>query len=487
MLGQQRRCGQVPLLHFRCINRLIQIADSSRLSSQVASSLENITHFLTHRFLASSGMSYANICYLVPDNQAGETTCFTSTVSDNPRSETLMLSFAAGSRRDFISALVRQGTLISEDFGPIKYIVENPEQEALVEMKSGKWVMYAARTLVVRFWDLTKVSRVFLVILEREFTTSIYQKADNLDILLVLAGYVLMHTTFIRLFLSSRSLGSNFWLTTAILSSSTLSFMVALPIAGYLRIPLDPVSLIEALPFLVCTVGFEKPLRLARTVFSHPHLVQPAIQEGRLRGQMKPARDLIVEALDKVGNIIVRDYVLEIAVLLIGAYSKVGGLKEFCALAALLLTVDCAATATFYVAILSVMIEVGLPLVTCEGVSGPCSLVLSQHSHAPIVVGTPHQDVPRLVIKKVIHVRCQAPHDCERSASDAKVHFAPANLGYIVGCQGLSAQVTNQGERRKGGESCRSFEVVVGKWVPLLSITILTHPFRSSHFFHFIC
>lgn len=143
--------------------------------------------------------------------------------------------------------------------------------------------------------------------------------------------------------------------------------MVALPVASYLRIPLDPVSLIEALPFLVCTVGFEKPLRLARAVFSHPHLVQPAIQEGRLRGQMKPARDLIVEALDKVGNIIVRDYVLEIAVLLIGAYSKVGGLKEFCALAALLLTVDCAATATFYVAILSVMIEVRCNLPASRG------------------------------------------------------------------------------------------------------------------------
>jgi hydroxymethylglutaryl-CoA reductase (NADPH) len=69
-----------------------------------------------------------------------------------------MLSFAAGGRKDFIGALARQGSLTSEDFGPIKYIVENPEQEALAEMKSGKWVMYAARTLVVRFWDLTKVS-----------------------------------------------------------------------------------------------------------------------------------------------------------------------------------------------------------------------------------------------------------------------------------------------------------------------------------------
>ncbi|KAI0264687.1 hydroxymethylglutaryl-coenzyme A reductase-domain-containing protein [Gloeopeniophorella convolvens] len=316
-----------------------KVGESSRLSSQVASSLENATHFFTHRFPASSGKAYANLCYAVPSGQEDETTCFTSTFSDLPKSESLTLSFAASGRKDFVTALTKQGSFVSEDLGPIKYVVENREQEAVAEMKSGKWVAYAARTLVLRFWDLAK-------------------KADNLDILLVLAGYVLMHTTFIRLFLSSRSLGSNFWLTTAILSSSILSFMVALPIAGYLRIPLDPVSLIEALPFLVCTVGFEKPLRLARAVFSHPHLVQPAIQEGRLRGQMKPSPELIMEALDKVGNVIVRDYALEVAVLLIGAYSKVGGLKEFCALAALLLTVDCAATATFYVAILSIMIEV---------------------------------------------------------------------------------------------------------------------------------
>jgi hydroxymethylglutaryl-CoA reductase (NADPH) len=208
-----------------------------------------------------------------------------------------------------------------------------------------------------------------------------------------------MHTTFIRLFLASRSLGSNFWLTTAILSSSTLSFMVALPIAGYLRIPLDPVSLIEALPFLVCTVGFEKPLRLARTVFGHPHLMQPAIQEGRLRGQMKPAADLILEALDKAGNIIVRDYALEIAVLLIGAYSKVGGLKEFCALAALLLTVDCVATTTFYVAILSVMIEVRFKSfdLTCLWVSG----VLS---HLIVIVVFTLSYCPRCAAS-----RCSAP------------------------------------------------------------------------------
>src|SRR5258708_24319460 len=98
---------------------------------------------------------------------------------------------------------------------------------------------------------------------------------------------------------------------------------------------------------------------------------------------MTPAPALTLEALDKVDNIIVRDYALEIAVLLIGAYSKVGGLREFCALAALLLTIDCAAMGTFYVAILSIMIEVRItPWIFCELIP---TLFLSF---------PPHQDVP---------------------------------------------------------------------------------------------
>ena len=119
--------------------------------------MENITHFLTHRFPVASGNLYPNICHSVSKDQDGEPICFTSTFSDIPRSESLTLSFTAGSRKDFISALAKQGTLISDDFGPIKYLVENPEHETVSEMKSGKWVVYAARTLVVRFWDLAKV------------------------------------------------------------------------------------------------------------------------------------------------------------------------------------------------------------------------------------------------------------------------------------------------------------------------------------------
>ena len=136
----------------------MQIAENPVLSSQVAFSLKNMTHFLSHHFPASSGKLFTDICHSIQNDQDGEETCFTSTFSGNPKSESLILSFVAGGREDFVNALAKQGTFISEDFGPVKYVVENPEQESTTAMKSGKWVAYATRTLVVRFWDLTKVS-----------------------------------------------------------------------------------------------------------------------------------------------------------------------------------------------------------------------------------------------------------------------------------------------------------------------------------------
>jgi hydroxymethylglutaryl-CoA reductase (NADPH) len=166
-----------------------------------------------------------------------------------------------------------------------------------------------------------------------------------------------MHTTFIRLFLRSRSLGSNFWLPTAILSSSVLALLLALPLAMWLRIPMDPVALTEALPFLVCTVGFDKPLRLAQAVFGHPHVTAPT--NGH---QMKPASHVILESLAEVCNPILRDYLLEVAVLCVGANSGVGGLREVSALAAIILMVDCLMMGTFLVAILTVMVEVRVSL-----------------------------------------------------------------------------------------------------------------------------
>ncbi|KAH8101970.1 3-hydroxy-3-methylglutaryl-coenzyme A reductase [Cristinia sonorae] len=300
------------------------------------SSVAEISDQLAFTFPSLSGKTYPSLCYTSTNSS-----CFVSTASRTAHSAILSLAFKAGSREDWTSALKHETVLPSDD--GVRYEVYKIRPEASIgDMQSSKWVAYALRASVMRFWELAK-------------------KADSLDILLVLVGYLLMHTTFLRLFFSSRALGSNFWLSTGIFMSSVMAFLFTLPLCAPLGIPLDPVALSEALPFLVCTVGFEKPLRLAREVMKHEHVLKPLpAREGSI-GQpqvMKPAGDVVLEALDRAGNTIVRDYALEIAVLLVGAYSRVGGLKEFCALAAVAMLLDCVMLSSFYTAVLTIMVEV---------------------------------------------------------------------------------------------------------------------------------
>ena len=145
------------------------------------------------------------------------------------------------------------------------------------------------------------------------------QMADSLDILVVLTGGV-MHVTFMRLFSSSR-------------------FLCAAPWTS-----LDPIT--EARPSLVCTVGFDKPLRLARAVMVRPYMIQ---EDGR----MKHAGNVILEALYYVGNVILRDYALEIAVLIRWRQQPCRRIYAVAAVA-----MDCLLTFTLYTAVLTIMVEV---------------------------------------------------------------------------------------------------------------------------------
>lgn len=236
------------------------------------------------------------------------------------------------------------------------------------------------------------------------------QKADSADIFVMLMAYLLMHSTFISLFLNMRRLSlslrphsrsTGIWLASMALVSSCLAFMFALLGAWYLEITVNPVLLGEALPFLVITVGFEKPFVLTRAVFSDP-AISPSGAYNSSRGSTPrreasetsevsisrtnsfsrgptsangngfggssrygvrfappiPSSDIVQSAVAKMGVPIVRDYVIEVAVLVAGAMSGVAGLKEFCQLAALILMFDCLFLMVFYVAVLTIMVEV---------------------------------------------------------------------------------------------------------------------------------
>lgn len=335
------------------LQQLVFTLPSNSTTPLLHSSILNATTYLSTSFkAATSGLSYPSTCYrsIISLNSSN---CFIHQ-STSPHTFTLSLAFSPGAREDYVSALLRYVSIPDSSGTSFAILPNGPAspEPIIGQMKSSKWMAYAARALVLRFYTLAL-------------------KADSLDILLILLGYILMHTTFYLLISRSRALGSNFWLPCAIMSSSVLALLLSLPIAMALRIPIDPVALTEALPFLVCTVGFDKPLRLARAVFLHPHLTTPPVALSSLPPStlspshpnhhalpLKPAAKILTESLKLTYHPIIRDYILEIAVLLVGANSKVVGLREVCALAAILLAVDCFVMITYLVSVLGVMIEV---------------------------------------------------------------------------------------------------------------------------------
>lgn len=188
------------------------------------------------------------------------------------------------------------------------------------------------------------------------------KNAETLDIIIMLLGYISMHLTFVSLFLSMRRMGSNFWLAASTLFSSAFAFMFGLIVTTKLGVPISMVLLSEGLPFLVITIGFEKNITLTRAVLTHS-LEHKAAQAKKGKDQTIENPNTIQYALQiairEKGFEIVKDYIIEIVVLIIGAASGVqGGLQQFCFLAAWILLFDCILLFTFYTAILCIKLEI---------------------------------------------------------------------------------------------------------------------------------
>ena len=178
-------------------------------------------------------------------------------------------------------------------------------------------------------------------------------------------GYLSMHLTFVSLFMSMRRMGSNFWLATTVLFSSAFAFLFGLIVTTKLGIPINMVLLSEGLPFLVVTIGFEKPIILTKAVLSaslnsrRQGMRQDSGIDEHIDNSPKTIQHAVTAAVQEKGFEIVRDYTIEIAILTAGAASGVqGGLRQFCFLAAWILVFDCLLLFTFYTAILSVKLEI---------------------------------------------------------------------------------------------------------------------------------
>ncbi|KAF2669089.1 hmg-CoA reductase [Microthyrium microscopicum] len=241
---------------------------------------------------------------------------------------------------------------VSKDASEKRYL----EEQGVSEEK--QWIMRAVKSpgfTGVRKWAYERFSD-FLDLLKN---------AEALDIVIMILGYLAMHLTFISLFSSMRRLGSNFWLGFTVLISGAFALLFGLIVTTKLGVSLNMVLLSEGLPFLVITVGFEKPILLTKAVLAasvdkRRRPVANGHQNGHDNAANLPSiQEAVQIAVKEHGFTIVRDYVFEMAILVAGAASGVqGGLRQFCFLAVWILFFDCILLFTFYTAILTVKLEI---------------------------------------------------------------------------------------------------------------------------------
>jgi hydroxymethylglutaryl-CoA reductase (NADPH) len=188
----------------------------------------------------------------------------------------------------------------------------------------------------------------------------VLKNAETLDIIIMALGYISLHLTFVSLFMSMRRMGSNFWLAASVLFSSTLGFLFGLIVTLYLGVPENVILISEGVPFLVVTVGFEKPIMLTQAVLSAALRAKNGKPGDNASGDATlTIQNAVQVAVRERGLEIVRDYCIEIAILCAGAASGIqGGLRPFCILAAWTLFFDCILLFTFYTSILTIKLEI---------------------------------------------------------------------------------------------------------------------------------
>ena len=193
------------------------------------------------------------------------------------------------------------------------------------------------------------------------------ENAEPMDVLVMSTAYVLMHFTFLRLFLNMNRLGSRFWLWATVIVCGIMDTIFAVSVVALLNVPINWVQMGEGIPFLVIVVGFEKPVVLAQSILNAR---EPAPTETRTkpnshtRPSTSSASDVPVSVrrklmlgLDETGPLLMKHYAVEIAVLLLGYVTGIPALSEFCLVASLILFWDMVNMFTLFLSVLTLKME----------------------------------------------------------------------------------------------------------------------------------
>ena len=132
---------------------------------------QNLTKHLTTSFTTPSGETYTSFCHQTAEDKG----CFTL-AHPHTRTFAQTLTFRPGGRDEWVDALLGEDhshpssvhhsvSFTGEDgirFEVGRHLTgENGHIPLpLAQMRNGKWVAYAVRALVVRFWDLAKVRSI---------------------------------------------------------------------------------------------------------------------------------------------------------------------------------------------------------------------------------------------------------------------------------------------------------------------------------------
>lgn len=170
-----------------------------------------------------------------------------------------------------------------------------------------------------------------------------FETSSSSDVLVQGISFLLMYATFGALFLNMRKIGSKFTLGFTVLLSGTFALLTALAIAKAVGVTIDIITLSECIPFLVVTIGFEKPYILTRSIVESPG---------------KTAHQKVLAGVVQSGPNLLMDYIVEIVVLYMGSvYGVAGGMREFCFIAAFILMFDCVYLFTLFLSILTLKME----------------------------------------------------------------------------------------------------------------------------------
>jgi hydroxymethylglutaryl-CoA reductase (NADPH) len=105
----------------------------------------------------------------------------------------------------------------------------------------------------------------------------------------------------------------------------------------------------EATPFLVVTIGFERPYKLTKCIFE---------EDRANRDNQKTVLQILSLSVHSIAPALIRDGILEIIVFVLGAKTNIPGLREFCLMSAFLIAYDMILMFTWYMSVLSLKLEV---------------------------------------------------------------------------------------------------------------------------------